>query len=234
MFAVGRSESTKSYDRSGRKGWKNWRKERPIVLMQSTNRATNSQLAICGSTLCSFLYIFSSGRSQPGRFSFGDFRIDFRPSSFEHGALLLGARVKGSRYRSSRSKFSKPHIKRRIELYDRWRERQGRKMRVKRKRRKTGERKWGREPMRGSIRLYSKGGIHHRRRRDRHVCGIRWWSYSVLPPSGSDVTSRCNKHEYKWFLRPVPTVTRANLIESRRNRKLKVNGNKASSTLPNK
>lgn len=54
-----------------------------------------------------------------------------------------------------------------------------------------------------------------------------------FPPSGNDVTSRCNKHEYKWFLRPVPTVTQADLIESRRNRKREVNGNKASRR-PNK
>jgi len=232
MFPVGRSESTKSYDKSGRKRWKNWWKERPIVLMQSANRATNSQLAICGSTLCSSLYIFSSGGSQPGRFSFDD--IDFRPTVF----WTRCSSSRCSNQRQSVSELSERILEAVYEVEDRalrpMKRETGRKMRVKRKRRKTGERKWGREPMRGSIRLYSKGGIHHRRRRHRHVCGIRWWSYSVLPPSGSDVTSRCNKHEYKWFLRPVPTATRANLIESRRNRKLEVNGNKASSTLPNK
>jgi len=54
---------------------------------------------------CTF---FSSGGSQLGVFSFGD--IDFRPLSFERGALLLSARVKGSR--TLGANFSKPRIKR--------------------------------------------------------------------------------------------------------------------------
>lgn len=43
-----------------------------------------------------FLYILPVRWKSAWRFSFGD--IDFRPLSFEHGALLLSARVKGSRY----------------------------------------------------------------------------------------------------------------------------------------
>jgi len=149
------------------------------------------------------------------------------------------SRCSSQRYWSSRSEFSKPERKVEDRALPAKRE-TGEEDEGEEEAAKDRERKWGREPMRGSIRLYSKGGIrrrrrrHHCRRRRRRVCGIRWWSYSVLPPSGSDVTSRCNKHEYKWFLRPVPTVTRPDLIESRRSRKLEVNGNKASSALPNK
>ena len=66
--------------------------------------------------------------SRPAEVSLGVFHSTtstFAQPSFEHGALLLGARIKGSRYRSSQSEFSKPYMKWRIELYDRWRERRG-------------------------------------------------------------------------------------------------------------
>lgn len=164
-------------------------------------------------------------RKSAWRFSFGD--IDFRPLSFKRGALLV-LEVKGSRYRDE---FSKPRIKWRLELYDRekrdrWKEDEGEEEAAE------GLRERGSEEENRSARIHS--ALFKRGIRCRRVCGIRWWSYSVLPPSGNDVTSRCNKHEYKWFLRPVPTVMQADLIESRRKRKLEVNDNEAALGLPNK
>jgi len=107
--------------------------------------------------LCSFLYI---SLTEVSLAFFVRRDIGFYPSTpafRARRALLFGApRVKGSRYRGFPSKFSKPRIKRRIELcgWHREEEREGDDGEM-RKRRKTER---GREPMRGSIRLYSKGG----------------------------------------------------------------------------
>lgn len=133
-------------DGDGRTG----RKERPIVLMQSANRATNSQLAICGSALfCSTLYIFSSGGSQPWRFSFGD--IDFRPPSFERGRRRSSSRCTSQR--QSVSRLSERILEAAYKAVDRAlrpvkRERRGR----KRKRRKTER---GSEEERTNARIHS-------------------------------------------------------------------------------
>lgn len=152
-----------------------------------------------------FLPVHFPGGSQSGIFRF-DATSAFYPSTpaFRERGVLFSPRCFSSqrqfRYRGFSSKFSKPRIKRTIELCgwrgeeERERER-GIETREENdgemgKRRKTER---GREPMRGSIQALFKGGNYRRRR--RRICGIRWWGYSVLPPSGYDVTSRCNKHE---------------------------------------
>jgi len=132
---------------------------------------------------------------------FGD--IDFRRLSSD-APLLESARQSKAGLdisRLSATKFPKPRIKRGIERASGLRRRdQGEEDAVARGSGVGlglggGERG---EPMRGTIRLHSKGGNRHPARRRRRVCGSAMMRLFRPPlPSGSDVTSRCNKHEYK-------------------------------------
>lgn len=121
MFPVERNESTKSYDKRRKKTMKELVKratDRSYAKCEFERRICSSPSAVPPSVFLSVHFLVR--RKSAWRFSFGD--IDFRPSSFERDALL-DARVKDSQYRGSWSEFSKPRIKRRIELYERRRER---------------------------------------------------------------------------------------------------------------
>lgn len=168
------------------------------------------------------------GFFRPAEVNVGVFRFTALALALRPASSVISPRaprVKGGRYRGFRTKYSKPCIKRRIERAFHGRHTQRGRERDTGETEDEGEeeatedreRKRGREPIRGSIRLYSKRGTAANvaaavTAAVDAVASAASVGYddevipSVLPPSGSDVTSRCNKHEYKWFLRPVPTA----------------------------